>query len=344
MVKQLLNTLYITSSDSYLSLNGENIVILHEEDEIGRVPLHNLENIVTFGYTGASPALMGTCAKRGIGLLFLTGSGRYLARVEGESRGNVVLRKTQYRVSDDEEKSLPVAKNFLIGKIYNGKWVIERATRDHPERLDVSRLKAVSAGLSRSIGEVEKASGLAELRGIEGEAAGLYFGIFDQLILQQKEDFRFDGRSRRPPMDPVNAMLSFVYTLLAHQCATALEGVGLDAYVGFLHRDRPGRISLALDLMEELRHVFADRFVLSLINKRMVSGDGFFTKENGAVIMKDDTRKAILSAWQGKKQEKILHPFLEEKVEWGLVPHVQAMLLARFLRGDLDGYPPFLWK
>ena len=343
-MKKLLNTLYVTSPDSYLSLDGENIVVLKEEAEIGRIPLHNLENVVSFGYTGASPALMGACAKYGIGLMFMTAGGRFLARVEGESRGNVVLRKAQYRISESEEQSLNIAKNFLTGKIYNAKWVLERATRDYPERLDIVKLKSVSASLSRSIESLDNAVSLDELRGTEGEAASLYFGVFDSLILQQKEDFVFDTRNKRPPTDAVNAMLSFVYTLLAHNCASALEGVGLDAYVGFLHRDRPGRISLALDLMEELRSVFADRFVLSLINKRIVNKTGFYTKENGAVIMDDDTRKAILSAWQSRKQETIIHPFLEEKVEWGLVPHVQAMLLARYIRGDLDCYPPFLWK
>lgn len=343
-MKKLLNTLYVTTPDAYLSLDGENIVVLKGEQPIGRFPLHNLENVVTFGYTGASPALMGACAQRQIGLMFLTANGRFLARVTGPSRGNVLLRKTQYRMSDNERQSAALAKCFLLGKIYNAKWVIERATRDHPFRLDVARLKEVSAALSRRMTDVQNCEDLDQLRGLEGEAASLYFSVFDQLILQQQEAFVFTGRSRRPPMDPVNAMLSFVYTLLAHECASALEAVGLDAYVGFLHRDRPGRMSLALDIMEELRCVVADRFVLSLINKRMVSKTGFTQKENGAVIMNEQTRKQILSAWQQRKLETIVHPFLEEKMEWGLVPHAQANLLARFIRGDLDSYPPFFWK
>ncbi|MEG1886656.1 MAG: CRISPR-associated endonuclease Cas1, partial [Oscillospiraceae bacterium] len=270
-MRKLLNTLYITSPNAYLSLDGENAVVLKGDQEAARFPLHNLENIVAFNYTGASPAFMGACAKRGIPILFLTSNGRFLARVTGEYRGNVVLRKTQYRISDDTKSSLDIAANFLTGKIFNAKWVLERATRDYPQRLDIEKLKGVSAALSRSINALSSCSSLEELRGVEGEAASLYFGIFDDLILQQKDDFCFNNRNKRPPMDPVNALLSFVYTLLAHDCSAALETVGLDPYVGFLHRDRPGRTSLALDLMEELRSVFADRFVLSLINKRIVN-------------------------------------------------------------------------
>lgn len=343
-MRKLLNTLYVTSPDAYMALDGENVVIRQEDQELRRVPLHNLESIVTFGYTGASPALMGACAKAGIGLLFLTANGRFLARVTGEVSGNVVLRRAQARLSDDERASTDIAACFLTGKIYNAKWVIERATRDYPQRLDIDKLKQVSAGLTRALQNLPECGNLGELRGVEGEAATLYFRVLDDLILQQKEAFHFENRVRRPPTDRVNALLSFVYTLLANDCASALECVGLDPYNGFLHRDRPGRASLALDLMEELRAVYADRFVLSLINKRVVQADGFTQKENSAVIMDDDTRKAVLAAWQTRKQDKIVHPFLEEKIEWGLVPFVQSLLLARFIRGDLDAYPPFLWK
>ncbi|MFT9057625.1 MAG: type I-C CRISPR-associated endonuclease Cas1c [Ethanoligenens sp.] len=343
-MKKLLNTLYVTSPDTYLSLDGENIVVKKEETEAIRLPMHNLEAIVAFGYTGASPALMGACAKRNIALTFMTQNGRFLARVTGEVRGNVTLRKTQYQFSEDEHVSLDIAKSFLIGKVYNAKWILERATRDYADRLDVSKLKHVSAALSNSLTLISSSVSLNELRGFEGEAASLYFGVFDDLILQQKEDFSFSARNRRPPLDKVNALLSFVYTLLANDIAAALESVGLDPYVGYLHRDRPGRVSLALDLMEELRSVFADRFVLSLINKKIVNKNGFCRKENGAVLMDDDTRKDILTAYQLRKKDKITHPFLEEKLEWGLVPYTQAMLLARFIRGDLDAYPPFLWK
>lgn len=343
-MKKLLNTLYITSADRYLSLDGENVVVLSDKGEVGRVPLHNLEAIVTFGFTGASPALMGACAKRNIALSFLSQSGRFLARVSGEERGNVLLRKKQYFLSEDEEASLDIAKNFITGKVFNARWVLERATRDHAMRLDVERLKRVSGQLKTSLSFAQSCDSVGALRGIEGEAASLYFSVFDELILQQKEAFSFHGRSRRPPLDAVNALLSFVYTLLMHMSAAALETVGLDPYVGFMHTDRPGRASLALDLMEELRPVFADRFVLSLINKRMVSFSGFHQKENGAVIMDEETRRNVLSAWQMRKQETIKHPFLEEKVEWGMVPYAQALLLARYIRGDLDAYPPFMWK
>lgn len=343
-MKKLSNTLYVTGENRYLSLDGENVVIYEEKEEVGRVPLHNLEGIVTFGYTGASPALMGSCAEKNISLSFLAPSGKFLARVTGGIKGNVVLRKKQYFLSEDEETSHQIACNFILGKIYNARWVIERAARDYAMRLDGEKLKRISSMLQNSIQLVRKSESLEMLRGVEGEAASLYFSVFDDLILQQKEVFYFQNRNRRPPLDHVNALLSFTYSLLAGMCTSALETVGLDPYVGFLHRDKPGRASLALDMMEELRAVLADRFVLSIINKKMVSGTGFKKKENGAVIMEEDTRRQVLSAWQARKQETITHPFLEEKVEWGMVPHVQALLLARYLRGDLDEYPPFMWK
>ena len=343
-MKKLLNTLYITTPDRYLSLDGENIVIFSDNTEIARIPLHNLEAVVTFGYTGASPKLMGACAKKNIALSFMTEHGKFLARITGEVRGNVTLRKEQYRISDCEERSAAIAKSFITGKIYNSKWVLERAIRDYSLRIDGNKLKLKSQSLSKAIKLVQICEETEQLRGIEGEAASLYFSVFDDMILQQKDDFFFHARNRRPPLDNVNAMLSFAYSLLANMCASSLEAVGLDPYVGFLHKDRPGRISLALDLMEEFRSVMADRFVLTLINKRIVDNKGFTTKENGAVIMNDDTRKVFLSSWQTRKQEVIQHPFLDEKVEWGMVPYVQALLLARFIRGDLDAYPPFLWK
>lgn len=343
-IKKLMNTLYITSPNRYLSLDGENVVIRQDDTEIGRLPLHNLEGIVTFGFTGASPALMGACAKRNISLCFLTSSGRFLARVTGELRGNVTLRKEQYRLSDNNISSNKIAINFIIGKIYNSSMIIKRAVRDYSLRLDCDKLIAKSELLKGSINMLKECNNSEQIMGIEGESATVYFSVFDDLILQQKENFYFRGRNKRPPLDNVNAMLSFAYTLLAGMCASALETVGLDPYVGFLHKDRPGRVSLALDLMEEFRSIFADRFVLSLINKRIINSAGFTKKENGAVIMDDDTRKVFLSNWQKKKQEVIKHPFLEEKVEWGMVPFVQAMLLARYIRGDLDEYPPFFYK
>ncbi|RXZ80617.1 type I-C CRISPR-associated endonuclease Cas1 [Paenibacillaceae bacterium] len=343
-MKKLLNTLYITQPDVYLSLDGDNIVLLKEQEKIARLPLHNLESIVAFGYTGASPALMGYCAERNISIMFLTMNGRFIARVIGQSKGNVVLRKKQYLLSEDEHRSAQIARNFIIGKIYNSKWMLERMTRDYPLRIDVPKFKEISQQLSSILVEVRQCEDLERLRGLEGQAAISYNKCFHHMILQQKEDFYFHSRSRRPPLDNVNAMLSFAYTLLANDTASALEAVGLDAYVGFLHRDRPGRVSLALDVMEELRGCFADKFVLSLINKKVVNHDDFLKKENGAVIMTDEARKKFLAAWQTKKQEAITHPFLGEKIAWGLVPHAQALLLARHLRNDLDEYPPFLWK
>lgn len=342
-MKKLLNTLFVIQPDSYLSLDGDNVVIL-QEDVKKRVPLHNLESIVTFGHTGASPALMGYCADENISIVFLTSSGRFRARVIGKSKGNVVLRKTQYRISDNEVESARIARNFIVGKVFNQKWMLERTTRDYPMRVDTAKFKAVSAQLSDIIREIRACNDLESLRGWEGQAAISYNGVFDQMILQQKDDFYFHFRSRRPPLDNVNAMLSFAYTLLANDTAAALEGVGLDAYVGFMHQDRPGRVSLALDVMEELRGIYADRFVLTLINKKIVNKDDFVKKENGAILMTDEAKKKFLSEWQNKKAEKITHPYLGEKIQWGLVPHAQSLLLARYLRGDLDEYPPFLWK
>lgn len=343
-MKKLLNTLFITQPDVYLSLDGDNIVLLKDKNKLGRLPLHNLESIVTFGYKGSSPKLMGYCIEQNISIVFLSMYGKFLARVIGESRGNVVLRKKQYRVSDDDYFSVLIARNFITGKIYNSKWMIERMTRDYPMRLDVDQFKTISKQLSSVLLEVRNCENLESLRGWEGQAATTYNKVFNQMILRQNEDFYFYSRNRRPPLDNVNAMLSFAYTLLANDVAAALETVGLDSYVGFLHRDRPGRVSLALDVMEELRAVYADKFVLTLINKNVVNKEGFYKKENGAVIMKDETRKKFLTAWQNKKQEKITHPFLKEKISWGLVPYAQSLLLARFLRSDLDEYPPFLWK
>lgn len=343
-MKKLLNTLYVTQPDVYLSLDGDNIVLLKEQEKLGRAPLHNLESIVAFGYTGASPSLMGYCAERNISIVFLTMNGRFLARVIGKSHGNVVLRKQQYRMSDHVVESARIARNFIVGKLYNQKWMINRMIRDYELRIDANLFKSVSNDLSTAMLDIRQCEDLERLRGLEGQAAISYNRLMNAMILQQKEDFYFHGRSRRPPMDNVNAMLSFAYTLLANDTAAALEAVGLDAYVGFLHRDRPGRVSLALDLMEELRGIVADKFVLTQINLKLVKKEDFLRKENGAVIITEDARKAFLKAWQQKKQEKITHPYLGEKISWGLVPHVQALLLARYLRGDLDEYPPFMWK
>ncbi|MBO0466466.1 type I-C CRISPR-associated endonuclease Cas1 [Enterococcus plantarum] len=342
-MKKLLNTLFVTTRDAYLALDGENIVVKIDEQK-NRVPLHNIEAIVTSGYLGASPALMRKCAEKNIGITFLTNSGKFGSRVTGGITGNVTLRKKQYRLSDTEAESLEIARHFIIGKLYNQRWMLERMTRENPMRIDVERFKQISGELKKYIEDIRQVGDLESLRGIEGQAANRYFLLFDQMILQQKSDFGFYGRNRRPPLDNVNAMLSLAYTLLAQECAAALETVGLDPYVGFMHQDRPGRASLALDLMEELRGIYADRFVLTLINKKMVTEKDFVKKESGAVILTDDGRRTFFQKWQEKKQEQIQHPFLGEKINWGLVPYAQALLLSRFLRDDLDGYPPFLWK
>ncbi len=303
-----------------------------------------LEGIISFSYKGASPALMGACTDRNIQLTFFTPRGKFLARAVGNNNGNVLLRRTQYRIADDLEKSCVLARNFVFGKIYNQRWQIERTIRDHKIRVDAIKLKNVSNKLADLLPMVEKITDLEKLRGIEGEASALYFSVFNEMILNQKIDFQFEGRNRRPPRDNVNASLSFVYTLLASDCAAALESVGIDSFVGFLHRDRPGRKSLSLDLMEELRGISADRFILTQINNKSLQDKHFERREDGSVFLSEEGRKIILKAWQERKKEEIIHPYLKEKICWGLVPYVQSLLLSRCLRGDLDGYPPFLWK
>jgi CRISPR-associated protein Cas1 len=343
-MKHLLNTLFVTLEDSYATLDGENVVIKQGDTAVGRYPLHILESIYLFSYAGASPALMGKCAREGINLVFLTPRGRFLARTCGESRGNVLLRRTQYRIADDPSQSTRIARNFIFGKLSNARQVANRTRRDHAVRIDEEKFLNVSEQIKGLMAQVLEETTLEGLRGLEGAGATLYFGLFDFMILRNKETFFFHTRNRRPPLDHVNALLSFVYTMLGNDCASALETVGLDAYVGFLHRDRPGRTSLAQDLMEELRPCMADRFILTMINNGMITSDDFQTLENGAVLLTPEGRRKVQKEWQMKKQQKIVHPFLKEQIEWGLVPYVQSLLLARCLRGDLDGYPPFLWK
>ena len=343
-MRHLLNTLFVTSEDAYLSLDGENVVVNRDKQEVGRFPLHNLSGIVSFSYAGASPALMGACAQRDVGLAFSTPRGKFLARVTGIEQGNVLLRREQYRAADDVLRSCGIARNMIFGKLYNARWSIERTRRDHKLRIDEAAFQRASETLKGLLPQAAEEISLDALRGLEGVGAAAYFSVFDDMILRNKDSFCFHGRNRRPPLDNVNAMLSFAYSLLTNDCASALESVGLDAYVGFLHRDRPGRTSLALDLMEELRPCMADRFVLTLVNNRVMLPEDFVQEESGAVRMTDNARRKFLKAWQERKQEPITHPYLEDKLPWGLVPYVQALLLARCLRGDLDAYPPFLWK
>lgn len=343
-MRKLLNTLYVMTESCYLTLDGENIVIQNGEKTLGRFPLHTLENIVCFTYKGATPALMGACAERKIGMSFFSPQGKFLARTVGREYGNVLLRKEQYRISDNEEKSISYAKNMITGKLFNSRWCIERTIRDHTYRVDADKLKQISNILYETLSKIENVSALDELRGMEGKAAEQYFSIFDDLILNQKEDFSFTTRNRRPPLDNVNAILSFAYTVLAGECANALYSVGLDPYVGFMHADRPGRTSLAFDLMEELRPVLCDRFILTLINTKAIRSTHFERQKDNAVLLNDEGRKVFFNAWQNHKKETITHPFLKEKIEWGLVPYAQALLLARTIRGDMTEYPPFLWK
>ena len=343
-MRRLLNTLFVTSEDIYLSLDGENVVASRDKREAARYPLHTLSGIISFSYAGASPALMGACAERNVSLAFCTPRGRFLARVTGESSGNVLLRRAQYRAADDPGRCCRIARSMIFGKLYNARWSMERTRRDHGLRLDSAALSAVSAQLKELLPQIAEETSVDRLRGLEGAGAALYFGVFDQLILGEKPLFSFQTRNRRPPMDPVNALLSFAYSLLNYDCASALESVGLDAYVGFLHRDRPGRTSLALDLMEELRPCMAERFVLTLVNNHIIGKSHFEFRENGAVFLNDAGRRSFLKHWQDRKREQLTHPYLQEKLPWGLIPYIQALLLARTLRDDLEDYPPFLWK
>lgn len=342
-LRKLLNTLYITSPDSYLSREGESVIVKMEDKEPFRIPVHNLESIITFGYTGASPSLMHLCMERGVSVSFLRENGQYLGGVVGNTKGNVLLRRKQYRIADGAEAVL-IARRFILAKIVNAKAVLSRGVRDHGVSIDTVKVEKEIDYLKRYSRKVLNAESSGEIRGLEGDAARRYFGVWNELILTDKEQFFMRGRNRRPPLDRVNAMLSFLYALLRTDVQSALETVGLDPAVGFLHRDRPGRQSLALDMMEELRCYMVDRLVLSLINRKQVQPKQFVFKENGSVLLKPEAKKEIITAWQKRKQEEIQHPFLKEKIPLGLLPYAQALLLARHIRGDLDGYPPFMWK
>lgn len=343
-MRRLLNSLYVTTPGAYLALEGEDVLIQIKDKPNVRIPLLNLENIVCFNYLGASPALFGACVERGIGLCFLKPTGQFLARIQGGIKGNVLLRFKQYSMPIGSGLTVKIARSFLIGKIFNQRSVVLRTIRDHGLIVDKELLIGAAQTLHECLKNLESCQNIGELMAYEGLAAKKYFSVFDTLILHNKDDFKFNERNRRPPLDRTNALLSFVYTLLAHECTSALETVGLDPYFGFLHQLRPGRPSLALDLMEELRPTIADRFILSLINLRQVKPEQFVMKESGAVLMNEELRKTILSAWQKRKQEVIVHPFTEEKIPMGLIPYIQALLLARYIREDLDAYPPFLWR
>ncbi len=342
-MKLLKNTLYVTTQGSYLSKDGEAVQVRCEGKVLMRVPIHNLEGIVCFGGVSCSPYLMALCGERQVALSFLSESGRFLARVMGPVSGNVLLRRQHYRWADDEAKTAEIARSIVIGKVFNSRMVLQKAARDRSPA-DAESLQGAARHLGGLLKQLSKPLAINQLRGLEGEAARRYFEAFNAMMRRQKDDFAFRRRTRRPPMDALNALLSFLYTLLAHDVRSALEAVGLDPAVGFLHRDRPGRPGLALDLMEELRPFWADRLALSLINQRQLTAEGFEIAESGAVRMEADTRKTVLTAYQNRKREEIMHPFLEEKVSVGLLPHLQAALMARRLRGDLDAYPPFAFR
>jgi CRISP-associated protein Cas1 len=346
-VRRQLNTLYVTTEGAWLKKDGANVVMEVDGDERARLPIHMLASVVCFGRVLVSPPLLGYCAEQGVSVAYLSANGRFLARVEGPVAGNVLLRREQYRVSDDLPRAALIVRNVVTGKLFNQRAVVSRALRDHGDKLpDVARaaMERTQKRLSIIARRLLTETDIDVLRGLEGEAAQSYFGVFGHLIRVDDPALQFRGRSRRPPLDAVNAVLSFLYTLLTHDCRSALETVGLDPAVGFLHRDRPGRPSLALDLIEEMRPVIADRLALSLVNRKQLNKRDFKTFENGAVTFSDQARKAVLVAYQERKRDEILHPFIDEKIPLGMVPFVQAQLLARCLRGDIDAYPAFLWK
>lgn len=346
-MRRMLNTLYVTNPDAWLRKEGENIVVEQDGVERGRMPLHMLEGVMCFSRPGTSPALLAACAEGGIALSFVTPEGRFLARVEGRRTGNVLLRRAQFRASEDAARSLPIVRAIVAGKTANQRTVLRRALRDHGAGMEPPAREALESA-ERRLTDIARrlliAPDIATLRGLEGEAGATYFGVFDSLLRHDAPEFRFSSRSRRPPLDRVNALLSFLYALLGHDCRGALEGHGLDPQVGFLHFDRSGRASLALDLMEELRPVLADRLALSLINRRQLAPNDFMVEESGAIRLTDAARKQVLIAWQERKRDELRHPFLDENCPLGLVAWLQAQLLARHLRGDIDGYPPFIWK
>lgn len=342
-MKKLLNTLFVTTQGAYLAREGETVLVRADDEVRLRLPIHTLGGIVCFGKVSVSPWLMQLCGENNVLISFLSEAGKFMGRVCGPVSGNVLLRREQYRRADDPTASAKIARSIVCAKILNCRTVLQRARRDNPES-SPEAVRLATDNLTRSVMSCDENQTLDQLRGREGDAAAVYFGVFDSLIVSQKQEFQFKNRSRRPPMDPINALLSFAYTLLAHDVTAALEGVGLDPAVGFLHRDRPGRPSLALDMMEELRPMLADRLVLSLVNRKQLQAGNFTVRENGAVQMDEAGRKEVLVAWQKRKQEEIIHPFINERIAIGLIPHVQALLLARHLRGDLDAYPAFFWK
>jgi len=340
-LKQLLNTLYVTTDGSYIRKDGTNLVISTKEKDLGRIPVFNIQSLVCFGNIGVSPYAMRLCSENSVSVSFMSDRGRFIASVQGEIRGNVLLRREQYRIADDPVRSLDIAKHMVRGKLVNCRRVLSKGFSNHPDRVESAKMNSCIQTLKKATEDVISAESADELRGIEGCAATAYFECLDQLILKDKDHFFIRGRNRRPPRDRFNALISFLYALLANDIASALESVGMDPYVGFMHTDRPGRASLALDMMEELRPA-ADRVALRLINLGLLDKDGFIEKEGGAVMLDDDGRRSVLDEWQEYKKGNVRHPFLNENIPMGIVPFVQASLLARSIRGEIDGYPPFI--
>lgn len=343
-MKKLLNVLYVTTQGSYLHRERETVVVIVDSKVKMKLPIHTLQGIVCFGQVSMSPALMWLCAEYGVGVSYLSMNGRFWARVHGPVSGNVLLRREQYRRADNLEASASIARSVVIAKLNNCRVVLLRAMRSDSGSIKPEKLEESAHHLAELLRALDSPCSLDTVRGIEGEAARRYFESFDHLILAQKESFFFKGRNRRPPLDNMNALLSFIYTLLAHDVSSALESVGLDPAVGYLHRDRPGRPGLALDIMEEFRPYLADRLAVSLVNLKQVNEKGFRKTETGAVLMDDETRKRVIVTYQERKQEQITHPFLKEKIEVGLLPYAQALLFARYIRGDMETYPPFLYR
>jgi len=342
-VKKHLNTLYITSDDAYVHKERETFVVEINNQKVFQAPVHSIENIVCFGFKALSPPLMAFCAENNVGISYLSENGRFLARVQGAQQGNVLLRKSQYAIADNEVESLAIGRPIIAAKVMNCRNLLLRHQRNHPDEASDS-IGSVASTLGNRLAEIQRSESLDELRGHEGECASLYFGVLSSLITAQQEDFAFSLRSRRPPLDPANALLSFLYAILVNDVRSALETTGLDPQVGFLHQLRPGRPSLALDIMEEFRAYLGDRIMLNLINLKQVSKSDFEIRESGEVRISDEARKTVIAAYQKRKQEEITHPFLGEKMTIGLLPHIQALLLARYVRGDISEYPPFYVK
>lgn len=343
-MRKLLNTLFVSTQGSYLLKEGQSVIVNFEKSTLLRLPIHTICGIVCFGNVGISPYLLDLCMRNDVYVSLLSKYGRFIARIQGPISGNVLLRRAQYRKADEEKCMIEVAYAILIGKVANSRVILQRALRDHQNKVDISKLRSAVQDLAHIMRKIDKDKSIDELRGFEGDAAHIYFRVFNNLILSNKDIFLFKERSRRPPLDAVNALLSFTYTLLVHDVCSALEGVGLDPAVGFLHCDRPGRPSLALDLMEEFRAGLADRFVLSLINRNQIKPKGFTFSKTGSVIMDDENRKVLLVSWQKRKQDEIKHPFLNEKMQIGMIFHIQSRLFAKYIRGEIDNYPPFYWK